>query len=242
MKRRSFLLAVGMLATWSSGCGQAAQSPSSSPRRVAAPSPPAPAEVSTILIRSFAEAPPAGAAGDAYAGYLMLVPTHEETQATPELRAALEASARALSWQTSQRIGALFVGDDGAFSPAVSGDAIADLNTRYGFGLDPSGGAVLVIVGGNPATTPLATSRVYSINDPLLIAASLQDVARQTGQNSGYRALPPNQSSGSVLGQLTLASWAAIADFFRPPNTSSPATSPTTTLSGTPSPQDHERP
>lgn len=137
-----------------------------------------PAPTAAVVVRSLAEAPTVG--GAPYASYVVFIPTHEGTGATTELLSAIRHVSDVLAAAAEQSpSAAIYLGasDPSAYDAAGSASTIADLNARYGFGLDPSGGAVLLFVHGDPATAArdAVYARVFQINDPGQIVAALNE-------------------------------------------------------------------
>lgn len=130
------------------------------------------------VVGSLAGAPPTSAGGAPYASYVILIPTHSETQATPEMLAAIRHVSDQLGSVADQSpSGALFLGAPATrtYDAVASASTIADLNARYGFGLDPSGGAILLFVHGAPASAmrEAVYARVFAESDTATLVAAM---------------------------------------------------------------------
>lgn len=139
-----------------------------------------PAEPGDMVLGSLAEIPAAGANAVPYGSHVVLIPTHAETRATPELLAALERLSDELASAPEQSpSAAVFLGapETGGFDSAASTQAINDLNSRYGFGLDGSSGAILLFMHGDPARAAREDvyTFVFETNDTTAIAQALEN-------------------------------------------------------------------
>ena len=137
---------------------------------------------SVAVVQALSEMPVTGENAAPYASYVVLIPTHEETRASPELLVALRHVSEELASAPEQSpSGAAFLGapETGGFDAAASALTIDDLNARYGFGFDRSDGAILLFAHGNPVSA--AREDVYALvfetNDASAIAAAMQDAS-----------------------------------------------------------------
>jgi hypothetical protein len=110
--------------------------------------------------------------------YVVLIPTHEETRATPNLVEALQHLGSTLAQRREAQSSRLaFVADpsSGDFDAGASARAIDALNAAQNFGLSPSGGAILVVSPAHPTqpASPEARAWVFESNDPAIIASSI---------------------------------------------------------------------